>query len=117
MCPMKYQMNIGWHTNSVLISVFRQDASVQITVGGIDMGQGMHTRCAQVAANIFDIPLSMVSVRPPTTDVNANSSPTGGTVTSHVAMRLIQKAAKKLVKRLEPFKKELHETEDGMLKL
>ena len=78
------------------------------------MGQGTHTRCAQVAANTFGIPLEMVSVRPATTDVNANSAPTGGTVSSHVAMRLIQKAAQKLLKRLEPFKRQLDETEDGM---
>ena len=27
---MKYPMDISWHTNSVMISVFKQDASVQV---------------------------------------------------------------------------------------
>ena len=94
-------MNISWHVNSILISIYKQDASVQITVGAIDMGQGTHTRCAQVAANIFGIPLEMVSVRPAGTDVCANPAPTGGTISSHVAMRLIKKGADKMMKKLQ----------------
>ena len=86
-------------------------------MGGIDIGQGTHTRCAQVAAHTFGIPLDMVSVRPASTDINANSAPTGGTVSSHVAMRLIQQAGQKLLKRLEPFKKALKDadTDTGLL--
>lgn len=80
-------------------------------MGGIDIGQGTHTRCAQVAAHTFGIPLDMVSVRPASTDINANSAPTGGTVSSHVAMRLIQKAGQKLLKRLEPFEKSLNDAD------
>ena len=37
--PMKYPMDVSFHSNSVLLSVYRQDGSVQLTIGGIDMGQ------------------------------------------------------------------------------
>ena len=38
--PMRYQVNFGNWLNSVLSSVFKEDGSVQITIGSIDMGQG-----------------------------------------------------------------------------
>ena len=55
----------------------------------------------------------MVTVRPATTDVCANASPTGGTVSSHVAMRLVKQAADKILKRLTPLRKDLDDTADS----
>ena len=91
--PVKYPMDFGNWPNSVLISVYRHDGSVQITIGSIDMGQGSQvkiipfinnrfcirnyhpkicckTRCAQVAADAFGIPLEMVTVRPAMSALN-----------------------------------------------
>ena len=55
----------------------------------------------------------MVTVRPASTDVCANASPTGGTVSSHVAMRLVKQAADKILKRLTPLRKDLDDTADS----
>ena len=42
--PVKYPMDFGNWPNSVLISVYRHDGSVQITIGSIDMGQGSQVK-------------------------------------------------------------------------
>ena len=46
--PLKYPMNFHDFYNSVLISVYRHDGSVQITIGSIDMGQGSQVRFLEI---------------------------------------------------------------------
>ena len=55
------------------------------------MGQGMHTRCAQVAAQNLGCDLDTVRVKPTNTEVSPNSAPTGGTISTHAQMLLINK--------------------------
>ena len=81
------------------------------------MGQGLQTRCAQVAAHVLGIPLDTIAVRAASTEVSANAAPSGGTVSSHVAMRLIQKAGQKLLKRLQKYKNKGDDATDSCKKL
>lgn len=39
-----------------------------VTHGGVEMGQGLHTKVAQIAASCFDIPLSSVFISETSTD-------------------------------------------------
>ena len=97
---MKYEHNIDFAKSSVLVSVLKHDGSVQITVGGIDMGQGQHMRCAQIAARNLGCDLDKVRVKPTNTEVAPNSSPTGGTITTHTMMLLINNSTDNLKKRM-----------------
>ncbi|MTJ81416.1 MAG: xanthine dehydrogenase molybdopterin binding subunit [Telmatospirillum sp.] len=52
------------------------DGSVLANHGGIEMGQGLHTKITQVVAEVFQIPLSRVRVSATRTDKVPNTSPT-----------------------------------------
>ena len=97
---MRYPHDVSFHVSSVQISVMKKDGSVQATVAGIDMGQGMHTRCAQIIANNLGCNLSDVFMKAPSTEVNANSAPTGGTITTHVQMLYLNQASDNLKQRM-----------------
>ena len=103
---MRYPHDVSFHVSSVIVNVMKYDGSVHASVGGIDMGQGQHTRCAQVIANNLGCSLDNVFIKPTSTDVNANSSPTGGTISTHVMLLLLDKATDNLKKRMNDHAKE-----------
>ncbi len=58
-----------------------EDASVNITISGMDIGQGLLTVMAQIAAEVLTIPVSKIRVETPDTDRNPYE---WQTVASHV---------------------------------
>lgn len=78
---MDYQVEFFGALNA-LVSIYHQDGTVAISHGGVEMGQGMNTKAAQVAAHVLDIPLEYISVKPTNNLINANASCTGGSQTS-----------------------------------
>jgi CO/xanthine dehydrogenase Mo-binding subunit len=60
---------------------FNEDASINITVSGMEIGQGYLTAMAQIAAEVLSVPTSKIRVETPDTDRNAYE---WQTVASHV---------------------------------
>lgn len=70
---------------SAFITVYHRDGSVVVKHGGIECGQGINTKVAQVVAHTLGIPMKLVSVKPTDNVSTANSFTTGGSVTSESA--------------------------------
>ncbi|XP_059474057.1 uncharacterized protein LOC132195836 [Neocloeon triangulifer] len=99
--PLKYVL-FCFGNFSAMISIYHGDGTVSVTHGGIEMGQGINTKVAQVAAHTLGIPLSKVSVKPTNSAVANNGTTTGGSVGSENVSYAVMKACQKLVQRLEP---------------
>ncbi len=84
-----------------LIEVYDQDASVLIRQGGVDMGQGLNTIVAQIAAKTLGISLSLIRVAEMETSVIPNPVSTGASTGSAFNGKAVEEACKKLKKRLQ----------------
>ncbi|XP_023247177.1 xanthine dehydrogenase-like [Copidosoma floridanum] len=89
------------------IAVHARDGSVSITHGGIEMGQGLNTKVAQVAAHILGIDLNMISIKPSDSFNAPNNFFTGGSFGSDVFGTATKSACEKLLKRLQPVREAL----------
>jgi xanthine dehydrogenase/oxidase len=77
---------LGYFGSShALVSIYHGDGSVAITVGSIEMGQGLNTKVAQTAAFILGIPLDKISVKPSSSMTAPNAVCTGGSSGSEIS--------------------------------
>ncbi|XP_050507821.1 xanthine dehydrogenase isoform X1 [Diabrotica virgifera virgifera] len=106
--PIEWYLEVA-ATYSVVVSIFHADGGVAITHAGIEMGQGINTKAAQVCAYKFGIPLEKVSVKPTYNFVNPNATNTGGSLTSEAIAYSVIKACDKLLERMQPIKDQLED--------
>jgi xanthine dehydrogenase/oxidase len=102
--PMKYHLGYFGSQNA-LVSVYYADATVSISHGGIEMGQGLNTKVAQTAAYILGIPIEKISIKPTNNFTAPNAIVTGGSQGSDISCFAVQKACEIIKARLEPIKK------------
>ncbi|KAK6925645.1 Aldehyde oxidase/xanthine dehydrogenase, a/b hammerhead [Dillenia turbinata] len=84
-----------------LVQVYT-DGTVLVTHGGVEMGQGLHTKVAQIAASAFDIPLSSVFISETSTDKVPNASPTAASASSDIYGAAVLDACEQIKARMEP---------------
>ena len=86
--PCKYYLGLVSDFNfpcPVLISIYENDGSVAVTHGGIEMGQGMNTKVAQVVAATLRLPtVDSISIKPVESVSCANGNLTGGSMGSEL---------------------------------
>ncbi|KAG2484282.1 hypothetical protein HYH03_016926 [Edaphochlamys debaryana] len=85
------------------------DGSVLVTHGGVEMGQGLHTKMAQIAAQALNVPLSKVFISETSTDKVPNASPTAASASSDMYGAAVLDACRQINERLEPYKSKLAE--------
>ncbi|XP_041769473.1 xanthine dehydrogenase 1-like [Anopheles merus] len=85
-----------------LVAIHAGDGSVSVTHGGIEMGQGMNTKAAQVAAYVLGLPLEKISIKPTTSLTSPNAIVTGGSMTSEAVCYAVKKACEILLERIKP---------------
>ncbi|XP_025155411.1 xanthine dehydrogenase/oxidase isoform X3 [Harpegnathos saltator] len=103
---MQYPLFYYGQFNAV-VSICARDGTVCVTHGGIECGQGINTKVAQVVAYTLGIDLSLVSVKTTNNILTPNNSVTGGSVTSESSAMAARIACQQLLDRLEPIKKEM----------
>lgn len=89
---------------SALIHIFHDDGSVLISHGGVEMGQGLHTKMCQIAATTLGIDLDLVYISDTDTDKVANASPTAASASSDMYGMAVQQACETLGERLSSFR-------------
>lgn len=108
--PMKH--NVGFQKNmmnqATAIVMAYTDGSVGLHHGGIEMGQGLITKMAQVATRALGglVPIERIHFSEASTDHIPNATTTCGSFSADLIGHAVIRACEKLVKRLEPFRKE-----------
>ncbi|MBI3716828.1 MAG: molybdopterin-dependent oxidoreductase, partial [Betaproteobacteria bacterium] len=104
MIPLKYGLgyNLGFlMQGGALVDVYTADGSVLVQVGGVEMGQGILTKVAQVAAMELNIPLGLICMGTTQTNVAPDAIPTGATSGTDLSGGAVQSACRELRNNLE----------------
>jgi len=104
MTPVKFGISFTLtHLNQAgaLVLIY-QDGTVQVNHGATEMGQGVHTNIAMVAAKELGIPLDNVRVMPTSTDKVPNTSATAASCGTDLNGAAVKNACEILRARLAP---------------
>lgn len=115
LCLMPLKYGSGFNLTmleqaSALVSVYSSDASILIRQGGVDMGQGMITMLAQIAAYELNVPLEIIQIEGSDTTVIPNPTSTGASTGTQYNGEAVKQACDVLRKRLEAFGLEQRKT-------
>ena len=100
--PVKFGISFTatfYNQAGALVLVYR-DGSVQVSHGGTEMGQGLHTKMLQVAAHTLGLPLERVRLMPTRTDKVPNTSATAASSGSDLNGAAVKHACDQLRERL-----------------
>ncbi|MEQ1763016.1 MAG: molybdopterin cofactor-binding domain-containing protein [Pyrinomonadaceae bacterium] len=87
------------------------DGSVAVSTGAVEMGQGVNTKIAQVAAKVFGLPIESVRVHTTNTLRIANTSPTAASAAADLNGKATQLACEMIAHRLKEIAAPLVEAE------
>lgn len=83
------------------------DGSVLVAHGGIEMGQGLHTKMTQIAAQALGVSLTDVYISETATNTVANTSSTAASASSDLNGYAIWHACDQINERLKPYREKL----------
>ncbi|RDV27538.1 xanthine dehydrogenase molybdopterin binding subunit [Alteromonas aestuariivivens] len=102
MTPVKFGISFtAKHLNQAgaLVHIYT-DGSIQVNHGGTEMGQGLHTKIAQIVANEFGVAIDDVEVTATRTDKVPNTSPTAASSGTDLNGKAAQNACLAIKQRL-----------------
>lgn len=103
--PLKYGLAYEGAMFTAMVSIFHTDGTVAIAHGGIEIGQGINTKVAQVAAYQLKCPLEVIAIKPSAAFTNPNSGATGGSITSELCCKTVMGCCDILNKVIDPVRK------------
>uniref|UniRef100_M4C5A8 Xanthine dehydrogenase n=1 Tax=Hyaloperonospora arabidopsidis (strain Emoy2) TaxID=559515 RepID=M4C5A8_HYAAE len=83
------------------------DGSVLVSHGGVEMGQGLHTKVIQVAALAFGIPHEQIHIDDTSTDKVPNSQPSAASMSTDLYGMATLDACEQILARLAPVRERL----------
>ena len=89
-----------------LVNVYL-DGTVGVSIGGVEMGQGLFTKIAQIAANKLGIHFDDVHVLETTTEKVPNASPTAASASSDMYGDATEDACEQINARLKPVREKM----------
>lgn len=92
--------NTAMNQARALVHIY-QDGSIGISTGAIEMGQGVNTKLAQVAAKLFSVNIRRVKLETTNTTRVANTSPTAASSGADLNGNALIVACNKLLRRLK----------------
>ncbi len=107
MLPLKYGIGFkqlpALNSASALVQINKDDGSITVIHGGVEMGQGLHTKIAQVAAGELNVPLEFIRVTGNHTDAINNAPPTAASTGFDLNGGAVAQACRALRRRIEEF--------------
>jgi len=106
MTPVKFGISFTMaqlNQAGALVLIYR-DGTVQVNHGGTEMGQGLYTNIAQIAANELGIPVGAIRVMSTRTDKVPNTSATAASCGTDLNGAAVKNACEILSERLAPFR-------------
>lgn len=83
------------------------DGTVLVSHGGTEMGQGLHTKVCQVAAQAFGIPVEHVYINDTSTDKVANTIASAASMSTDLYGMCTLDACRQIMGRLQPYREKL----------
>lgn len=115
--PVKFGISFTatfYNQAGALVLVYK-DGSVQVNHGGTEMGQGLHTKMAQVAAHTLGVSLDAIRIMPTRTDKVPNTSATAASSGSDLNGAAVKRACETIKEQLATIAAEELGAEPGAL--
>jgi xanthine dehydrogenase large subunit len=112
--PMKFGISFTatlMNQAGALVLVYR-DGSVQVNHGGTEMGQGLFTKCRQIAADCLGVTPEAIRLMPTRTDKVPNTSPTAASASTDLNGAAIRHACSRINARITPIAAHLLECDE-----
>lgn len=104
--PTKFGIGFGvrfLNQAGALVHVY-SDGSVLLAHGGVEMGQGLHTKMCQIAAEALGAPLAAIHFEQTSTTTVPNTSPSAASASSDLNGMAVLDACRQISQRLEPLR-------------
>ncbi|XP_077993141.1 xanthine dehydrogenase/oxidase-like [Glandiceps talaboti] len=85
-----------------LVNVYT-DGSVSVNHGGVEMGQGLHTKIIQIASTVLGVPMDRVYISETSTQIVPNTTATSASCSTDYNGMAVKRACEEIVRRLQPF--------------
>ena len=107
--PTKFGISFTalWFNQAGALVHIYEDGSVLVAHGGTEMGQGLHTKMTQIAAQALGVPLDDVYISETATNTVANASATAASASSDLNGYAIFNACTQINERLAPYREKL----------